>query len=165
MPQFLQPQEAGFLHHLKEARVPITEFDFPSNKIVNIQSQLEKLVSQNYYLNVSPSEPFSCNLANTWDAEIGKGRVQSVYSCLLEPQLAQHFRRQQARSRQGCQELWLQRTATYRYSARCQHGQGQGPGSQSLRKPTPTRPKRRRSTRRPGRGPWRIWPSGQLVIS
>ncbi|KAK8094012.1 P-loop containing nucleoside triphosphate hydrolase protein [Apiospora hydei] len=48
---FLQPQEAGFLHHLKEARVPITEFDFPANKIVNIQSQLEKLVSQNYYLN------------------------------------------------------------------------------------------------------------------
>ncbi|KAK8107284.1 putative ATP-dependent Helicase [Apiospora kogelbergensis] len=55
---FLQPQEAGFLHHLKEARVPITEFDFPSNKIVNIQSQLEKLVSQNYYLNKSAKDGF-----------------------------------------------------------------------------------------------------------
>ncbi|KAK8086498.1 P-loop containing nucleoside triphosphate hydrolase protein [Apiospora phragmitis] len=55
---FLQPQEAGFLHHLKEARVPITEFDFPANKIVNIQSQLEKLVSQNYYLNKSAKDGF-----------------------------------------------------------------------------------------------------------
>ncbi|KAK8038702.1 ATP-dependent RNA helicase HAS1 [Apiospora rasikravindrae] len=58
IPAFLQPQEAGFLHHLKEARVPITEFDFPANKIVNIQSQLEKLVSQNYYLNKSAKDGF-----------------------------------------------------------------------------------------------------------
>jgi ATP-dependent RNA helicase DDX18/HAS1 len=46
----LQPHELGFLAHLKAARVPVTEFDFPSNKIINIQSQLEKLISSNYYL-------------------------------------------------------------------------------------------------------------------
>jgi ATP-dependent RNA helicase DDX18/HAS1 len=53
---FLQPSEVGFLKHLKEARVPVVEFEFPQSKIVNVQSQLEKLIGQNYYLNkVSPS--------------------------------------------------------------------------------------------------------------
>ena len=48
---FLQPSEVGFLKHLKEARVPVVEFEFPASKIVNVQSQLEKLIGQNYYLN------------------------------------------------------------------------------------------------------------------
>lgn len=48
---FLQPNEVGFLSQLKEARVPVVEFDFPAKKLVNIQSQLEKLIGQNYYLN------------------------------------------------------------------------------------------------------------------
>jgi ATP-dependent RNA helicase DDX18/HAS1 len=48
---FLQPSEVGFLKELKDARVPVTEFEFPSSKIVNVQSQLEKLIGQNYYLN------------------------------------------------------------------------------------------------------------------
>ena len=48
---FLQPSEVGFLKHLKEARVPVVEFDFPAKRIVNVQSQLEKLIGQNYYLN------------------------------------------------------------------------------------------------------------------
>ena len=48
---FLQPSEVGFLKHLKEARVPCVEFEFPAKRIVNVQSQLEKLIGQNYYLN------------------------------------------------------------------------------------------------------------------
>jgi ATP-dependent RNA helicase DDX18/HAS1 len=48
---FLQPSEVGFLKHLQEARVPVVEFEFPASKIVNVQSQLEKLIGQNYYLN------------------------------------------------------------------------------------------------------------------
>lgn len=48
---FLQPSEVGFLKHLKEARVPVVEFEFPTARIVNVQSQLEKLIGQNYYLN------------------------------------------------------------------------------------------------------------------
>jgi ATP-dependent RNA helicase DDX18/HAS1 len=64
---FLQPNEVGFLSHLKEARVPVVEFDFPAKKLVNIQSQLEKLISQNYYLNrVSPFSPFSPALEQAW---------------------------------------------------------------------------------------------------
>ena len=48
---FLQPSEVGFLKHLKEARIPLVEFELPAKKILNIQSQLEKLISSNYYLN------------------------------------------------------------------------------------------------------------------
>lgn len=48
---FLQPSEVGFLKHLKDARVPVVEFEFPAKRIVNVQSQLEKLIGQNYYLN------------------------------------------------------------------------------------------------------------------
>ncbi|KAL2835212.1 ATP-dependent RNA helicase has1 [Aspergillus cavernicola] len=55
---FLQPSEVGFLKYLKEARVPVVEFDFPASKIVNVQSQLEKLISQNYYLNKSAKEGY-----------------------------------------------------------------------------------------------------------
>ncbi|OOF95084.1 hypothetical protein ASPCADRAFT_169494 [Aspergillus carbonarius ITEM 5010] len=59
---FLQPSEVGFLKHLKEARVPVVEFDFPANKIVNVQSQLEKLIGQNYYLNKSAKEGYRAYL-------------------------------------------------------------------------------------------------------
>ncbi|KAG4426504.1 ATP-dependent RNA helicase [Cadophora malorum] len=55
---FLQPSEVGFLAHLKTARVPVVEFDFPAKKIVNVQSQLEKLISQNYYLNKSAKDGY-----------------------------------------------------------------------------------------------------------
>ena len=48
---FLHPSEVGFLKHLSEARVPVVEFEFPARRIVNVQSQLEKLIGQNYYLN------------------------------------------------------------------------------------------------------------------
>lgn len=55
---FLQPSEVGFLKHLKEARVPLVEFEFPAKRIFNIQSQLEKLIGQNYYLNKSAKDGY-----------------------------------------------------------------------------------------------------------
>ena len=57
---FLQPSEVGFLKHLKEARVPLVEFEFPAKRIFNIQSQLEKLIGQNYYLNKVRTFSVSC---------------------------------------------------------------------------------------------------------
>lgn len=54
---FLQPSEVGFLKHLKEARVPLVEFEFPAKRIFNIQSQLEKLIGQNYYLHKVRTSP------------------------------------------------------------------------------------------------------------
>ncbi|CAM1509345.1 Fc.00g030840.m01.CDS01 [Cosmosporella sp. VM-42] len=55
---FLQPSEVGFLSHLKAARVPVSEFEFPAKKILNVQSQLEKLIGQNYYLNKSAKDGY-----------------------------------------------------------------------------------------------------------
>ena len=48
---FLRPQEAGFLQYLKKSKVPLSEFSIQSSKVANIQQQLEKLLSKNYYLN------------------------------------------------------------------------------------------------------------------
>ncbi|KAK0939268.1 ATP-dependent RNA helicase [Friedmanniomyces endolithicus] len=55
---FLQPSEVGFLSHLKEARVPLVEFEIPAKKIVDIQSQLEALIGKNYYLNKSAKDGY-----------------------------------------------------------------------------------------------------------
>jgi ATP-dependent RNA helicase DDX18/HAS1 len=54
---FLQPNEVGFLNHLKEAKVPLVEFEIPPQKILSIQSQLEMLIGKNYYLNKVSSFP------------------------------------------------------------------------------------------------------------
>jgi len=43
---------------LKQARVPLNEFQFPVSKIANVQAQLEKLVEKNYYLNKSARDGY-----------------------------------------------------------------------------------------------------------
>lgn len=87
---FLQPSEVGFLRHLKEARVPLVEFEFPAKKIYNIQSQLEKLITQNYYLNkvcnfVLPMFYFSRYRRLRF--LVGKGWLQIIPSgiCITQP--------------------------------------------------------------------------------
>ncbi|RUS24596.1 pitchoune, partial [Jimgerdemannia flammicorona] len=62
---FLLPSELGFLRYLKHAKVPLNEYQFPSNKIANVQNlinsfitQLEKLVEKNYYLNKSARDGY-----------------------------------------------------------------------------------------------------------
>jgi ATP-dependent RNA helicase DDX18/HAS1 len=59
---FLQPSELGFLEKLKEARVPLVQFELPEKKLLNIQSQLEKLINSNYYLNKVCSIFFSTHI-------------------------------------------------------------------------------------------------------
>merc|ERR1711971_1534237 len=54
----LRPEELGFLRYLKQANVPLNEFEFSWSKVSNIQPQLEKLVSKNYFLNLSAKEAF-----------------------------------------------------------------------------------------------------------
>jgi ATP-dependent RNA helicase DDX18/HAS1 len=54
----LRPEELGFLHYLKEAKVPLQEFEFSWNKVANIQPQLEKLMAKNYFLNLSAKEAY-----------------------------------------------------------------------------------------------------------
>ncbi|PKY17394.1 DEAD-domain-containing protein [Rhizophagus irregularis] len=55
---FLLPSELGFLRYLKHAKVPLNEYQFPPNKIANVQTQLEKLVEKNYYLHESARDGF-----------------------------------------------------------------------------------------------------------
>ncbi|CAO1635679.1 unnamed protein product [Sympodiomycopsis kandeliae] len=55
---FLLPSELGFLRFLKVAKVPLNEYTFPKNKVANVQGQLEKLISSNYYLHQSALEGY-----------------------------------------------------------------------------------------------------------
>ncbi|OJD34802.1 atp-dependent rna helicase has1 [Diplodia corticola] len=71
----LNPSEVGFIKVLREARVELTEFDFPEKKLLNIQSQLEKLISSNYYLNKSAKEAFRSYL-NAYASH----SLRSIYS-------------------------------------------------------------------------------------
>lgn len=51
----------GFLHlpsPLVSPQVPLNEYEFPTSKLANVQSQLEKLVEKNYYLHQSAKEAF-----------------------------------------------------------------------------------------------------------
>ena len=38
--------------------MPLNEYEFPTNKIANVQSQLEKLVEKNYYLHQSARDAY-----------------------------------------------------------------------------------------------------------
>lgn len=74
---FLLESELGFLRYLKEARVPLNEFGFPTERIANVQTQvrvqcqyirvelanifakqLEKLLKKNYYLHQSARDGY-----------------------------------------------------------------------------------------------------------
>lgn len=59
---FLLPQERLFLRHLKTHKVPIHEYLFPEHKLLNIQSQLEKVVESNYYLHTSARAAYQAYL-------------------------------------------------------------------------------------------------------
>jgi ATP-dependent RNA helicase DDX18/HAS1 len=54
----LLPEELAFLKYLKEAKVPLNEYEFPPSKLANVQSQLEKLVEKNYYLHQAARDAF-----------------------------------------------------------------------------------------------------------
>jgi ATP-dependent RNA helicase DDX18/HAS1 len=54
----LRPEELGFLRYLKQARIPLNEFEFSWNKIADIQLQLEMLIGKNYFLNLSAKEAY-----------------------------------------------------------------------------------------------------------
>ncbi|XP_063244275.1 probable ATP-dependent RNA helicase pitchoune [Bacillus rossius redtenbacheri] len=54
----LRPEELGFLRYLKQARVPLNEFEFSWSKIADIQMQLEKLIGKNYFLHQSAKDAF-----------------------------------------------------------------------------------------------------------
>ncbi len=42
---------------MQAAKVPLNEYEFPTAKLANVQSQLERLVAKNYYLHSSARYP------------------------------------------------------------------------------------------------------------
>ncbi|KAI8913343.1 P-loop containing nucleoside triphosphate hydrolase protein, partial [Gorgonomyces haynaldii] len=55
---FLLPTELGFLRFLKQAKVPLNEYQFPPSKIAQVQNQLERLIEKNYYLHQSAKDGY-----------------------------------------------------------------------------------------------------------
>merc|ERR1712093_805838 len=55
---FLMPEEVGFLRYLRKFNIPVNEYTFPSSKIVNIQSQLERVIEKNYHLHRSSRDAY-----------------------------------------------------------------------------------------------------------
>ena len=43
---------------VQAAKVPLNEYEFPTNKVANVQSQLERLVEKNYYLHQSARDAY-----------------------------------------------------------------------------------------------------------
>lgn len=56
---FLLTEELGFLRYLKSHGVGVDQFEVPSNKVANIQTQLERLIEKNYHLHRSSREAYS----------------------------------------------------------------------------------------------------------
>lgn len=55
---FLIPQELKFLSFLRQAQVSLNEYDFPSNKLANVQSALSRLVAKNYFLHRAATDAY-----------------------------------------------------------------------------------------------------------
>lgn len=55
---FVLPSELGYLKYLKAARVELDEYEFPQQKVANVQAQLERLVEKNYYLHKSARDAY-----------------------------------------------------------------------------------------------------------
>ena len=55
---FLTPEETGFLRYLRAAKVTLNEYEFPENKVANVQSQLQRLIEKNYYLNKAAKDAY-----------------------------------------------------------------------------------------------------------
>ena len=55
---FLTPEETGFLRYLKAAKVTLNEYEFPMKKLANVQSQLQRLIEKNYYLNCAARDAY-----------------------------------------------------------------------------------------------------------
>jgi|EP00979_Chaetoceros_neogracilis_P017287 ATP-dependent RNA helicase DDX18/HAS1 len=55
---FLTPEETGFLRYLKVAKVSLNEYEFPTSKVSNVQTQLQRLIEKNYYLNKAARDAY-----------------------------------------------------------------------------------------------------------
>ena len=59
---FLLPSELEFLKYLKQAKASLNEFEFPEDRLANIQPQYFRLIDKNYYLQQTAKEAFKSYL-------------------------------------------------------------------------------------------------------
>jgi ATP-dependent RNA helicase DDX18/HAS1 len=143
---FLLPSEIGFLKLLKEARVPLVEFELPANKILSKSSfhlpqylsvatlQRSMLICFDRHT-ITARSPHNQKLL---PQQIRQGRLPLLPASVRLPQPAICFRRAQTGPRQGRQELRLQHTAQDRYQLGCEFEQGQEDrGQEGVREPAP----------------------------
>ncbi|GMN57950.1 hypothetical protein TIFTF001_027055 [Ficus carica] len=61
---FLIPEEMRFLCYLKDAKIPVKEYEFSDKRLLNLQSELESLVGKNYYLNKSAKDAYKSYISS-----------------------------------------------------------------------------------------------------
>lgn len=110
---FLTPDERGFLQYLKEAKVPLNEYEFSWSKVLNIQPQV-CLQSLNSYFICSGCLFYGFTIAD-WKAYYAKlfsksvcqGGLQGLRPRLRFPFTEEHFWHQQVGSGCGGKIIWL----------------------------------------------------------
>lgn len=55
---FLYKSELGFVRYLKQAKVPMIEYDFKENKLANVGLQYTKLIQKNYFLHCTAKDAY-----------------------------------------------------------------------------------------------------------
>ena len=54
----LHEHELGFIRFLKQKNVRPNEYEFPPEKLANVQEQFAKLIDRNYYLNCAAKDGY-----------------------------------------------------------------------------------------------------------
>lgn len=116
---FLLESELGFLRYLKEAKVPLNEYNFPAEKIANVQTQ------------VGPPSVSTCGcglsdigLAREIAAEellsssLGQRRLPILSPSVRLLLVEKHLRRQQAGPDQGRQGVRIHRPPSRKHQRR-----------------------------------------------
>ena len=55
---FILESELGFIRFLKQKQVRPNEYEFPVEKLANVQEQFAKLIDRNYYLNCAAKDGY-----------------------------------------------------------------------------------------------------------
>lgn len=99
--------------------MPLNEYEFPTSKLSNVQSQLEKLVEKNYYLHQSAKEAFRLVVCRLPGAECPTGAatwvlpyLQVVHACLQLAPPEGHVQHPFAGPEGRSQELWFLYTSS-----------------------------------------------------
>ncbi|XP_065211569.1 probable ATP-dependent RNA helicase pitchoune [Planococcus citri] len=54
----LRSEELGFLRYLKQAKIPLNEYNISWSKVTDVQPQMQQLIQKNYFLHMSAKEAF-----------------------------------------------------------------------------------------------------------